>query len=307
MLVRPELPRPQTRRKPMTDEFSFLESIRQALKVPQGVERSKSIAPELFAKTDRSALIDRISSRSFSEKLALIDELQSNCAELDITLHLVDSVKDAEDVVVELARSKRPEFSHNRHIIQHDHPDIQEMKLWKRFNRESVTVHTTYQGDKEVKEKTIASYIGITAPDIVVAESATLMQLTRPGCPRSTSLVPSIHIGLVKSENLVADLSEGYALLERKGPKNSFVFISGPSKSADIEAHLVHGAHGPKEVHIILLKEPEQATEPVQEPEVAEETTPDEAVESEERTPDAAEIEDEATDTIDSVSEKDRI
>lgn len=155
------------------------------------------------------------------------------------------------------------------------------MKLWKRFNRESVTVHTTFAGDIEITDKTVASYIGITAPSITVAESATLVQLTSPGCPRSTSLVPSIHIALIRSENLVASLEEAYALLEELAPKESFVFISGPSKTADIEAHLVQGAHGPKELHIILLKEEEKEPEPVPEIETNGEDTQDSDTEEE--------------------------
>ncbi|BHH85068.1 LutC/YkgG family protein [Desulforhopalus sp. 52FAK] len=245
----------------MNSEFPFLKNLRRALKVNPGASRTKSTFPELFTTTDTEDLLSTIRSRSYAEKELLIEQLADNCAGLNITLHVVDSLKEAEDVVVELIRTKRPEFSHNRHIIQHTHPDIAAMKLWQRFNRESVTVHTAYPGDEEVKEKTIASYIGITAPDISVADSATLMQLTGPGCPRSTSLVPSIHIAVTRSENLVANLEEGYALLKELDPRESFVFISGPSKTADIEAHLVHGAHGPKELHLIILKEDEPPIE----------------------------------------------
>ena len=246
----------------MNSEFPFLENVRQALKVPEGVVRTKNMYPGLFNKSDTVDILNSIRTRSYGEKELLIEELAANCVGLNITLHVVESLKEAEDVVVELIRTKGPEFSHNRHIIQHTHPDIAGMKLWQRFNRESVTVHTTYPGDEEVKDKTIASYIGITAPDISVADSATLMQLTGPGCPRSTSLVPSIHIAVTRSENLVANLAEGYALLKEIDPKESFVFISGPSKTADIEAHLVHGAHGPKELHLVLLKEAEPIIEP---------------------------------------------
>ncbi|MFT5697883.1 MAG: L-lactate dehydrogenase complex protein LldG [Desulforhopalus sp.] len=247
----------------MTSEFPFLKNVREALNIPKGAERTKNMFPTLFAKKDKSNILENIAKRSFTEKEQLIDELSENCTPLGITLHVVDNETEAEDVAVEIIRTKDPEFSYNRHIIQHNHPDIAAMKLWKRFNRESVTIHTTYPGDSETIEKTIASYIGITAPSITIAESATLVQLTEPGCPRSTSLVPSIHIALIRSENLVASLEEAYALLEDLAPKESFVFISGPSKTADIEAHLVHGAHGPKEVHIILLKEAEIVPEPV--------------------------------------------
>ncbi|MBB1077926.1 LUD domain-containing protein, partial [Rhodoferax sp. 4810] len=91
---------------------------------------------------------------------------------------------------------------------------------------------------------------------IGVADSATLIQLTEPGRPRSTSLLASIHIAILRRENIVADLQEAYALLRDRAHLDSLVFISGPSKTADIEAHMVHGAHGPREVHLIILAEP---------------------------------------------------
>jgi len=52
---------------------------------------------------------------------------------------------------------------------------------------------------------------------------------------------------------LVADLQETYALLKNRSSLDNVVFISGPSKTADIEAHMVYGAHGPKEVHVIII------------------------------------------------------
>jgi L-lactate dehydrogenase complex protein LldG len=43
-------------------------------------------------------------------------------------------------------------------------------------------------------------------------------------------------------------------MIRREQDLNSLTFISGPSKTADIEAHMVHGAHGPREMHVILLQ-----------------------------------------------------
>jgi hypothetical protein len=60
----------------------------------------------------------------------------------------------------------------------HDHPDIAALQLWNRFNREAVTLHTAFSRDPHIKDKTIASFIGITAANIGVADSATLIQLT---------------------------------------------------------------------------------------------------------------------------------
>jgi len=243
----------------MTNDTAFLGTIRKALGLPEGSTRSRDMFPDLFGKTDRSGLIQKIQDRSPEEQQELIGTFEDNCRELNIASHRVHSLEEASQTVVELVRSKDPEFSFNKHIMLHDNEDIAGLELWKKFNREAVTVHTSFASDKDVREKTEASFIGITAPPIGVAESATLIQLTEPGCPRSTSLVPSIHVALLRKEKIVANLEEGYAILQEMKPRDSFVFISGPSKTADIEAHMVHGAHGPKELHLIIIDEKVEA------------------------------------------------
>jgi len=167
----------------------------------------------------------------------------------------VRSLDQAAEKIVEIVDATEPEFSSAKQIIQHDHPDISELQLWKRFSGKAVHVHTSYAADGEVREKTIASYIGLSVPRWAVAESATVVQVTESGQPRSTSLVPSVHIALIHIGDLLADLTEAYAMLRKEPPEYSYVFISGPSKTADIEAHLVHGAHGPYAMHVIVVDE----------------------------------------------------
>lgn len=264
----------------MNNQEQFLRTVRLALgEGPDGV-RSKKLFPNLFRGPDRNKLIAQIRKRSQTELLRLAEGFKANGKELHQSTHLVPSMEEAAAIIVELVRSKTPEFGHTRHIIQHDHDDIAALELWKRFTRESVTVHTTFSSDPQLRDKTIASYIGITAHDIGVADSATLLQVTSPGCPRSTSLVPSIHVALLRLENLVATLEEAYALLQERPLPDSFTFISGPSKTADIEAHLVHGAHGPCEVHVIILSPSVLTPLPVKEPT---ETAPADAAETQEK------------------------
>ncbi len=240
----------------MDNQTTFLRNIRTALgEAPEG-ERSKRMFPKLFSSPDTAKILKKIRSRTFEEQDELIEILLQNGNSLNVCTHIVQSFDEAAAIVVDLIRTKEPEFNYTKHVVLHDHQDIAALQLWNRFNREAVTLHTTFSSDRQIKDKTIASFIGITAPTTAVAHSATLVQLTEPGQPRSTSLLPSIHIALLKRENVVADLTEAYALLQEQDHLDSFVFISGPSKTADIEAHMVNGAHGPREVHIIVLSEP---------------------------------------------------
>ncbi len=243
----------------MDNEHSFLRTLRRGLNLPPDMERPKALFPSLFAGAETAPILREISNRSATEQEALVGILQTNAQALGITTYIVRNHDEAAAIIVDLVRTKEPEFTPTKHLIHHDHPDLTALQLWKRFNREGITVHTSFGPDQQVREKTLASFIGISAPDIAVADSATLVEITEPGRPRSTSLVPSIHIALLQRDNLVADLREAYALLQRRSRLDSFVFISGPSKTADIEAQMVHGAHGPRALYLLILCPPSPA------------------------------------------------
>ena len=63
------------------------------------------------------------------------------------------------------------------------------------------------------------------------------------------SLLPEIHIAVLKSSNILPSLSDAIGLVK---DKNSAVFITGPSRTADIEMTLTIGVHGPKEIHVFV-------------------------------------------------------
>jgi L-lactate dehydrogenase complex protein LldG len=112
---------------------------------------------------------------------------------------------------------------------------------------------------ENLRQQVFDSYIGVTAADFCMADTATLVMRIRAGQARSVSLVPAIHIAVIELDQIIADLKELQILLkwdpqERKeGLTNCMTFISGPSKTADIEATMVRGAHGPREVYIFVI------------------------------------------------------
>ena len=63
------------------------------------------------------------------------------------------------------------------------------------------------------------------------------------------SLLPEIHIAVLKSSNILPSLSDAMKFVK---DKNAAVFITGPSRTADIEMTLTIGVHGPKEIHVFV-------------------------------------------------------
>jgi len=239
----------------MDEKGAFLAPIREALGYPGAEVGAAGECRRLFDRGDDSDIFDRITYRTHVEKQSLLKLMMENAVPLNLGVHPVRSFAAAARAIGDIVSAACPEFGDTRQIIQHDDNGIAHLQLWKKFACQAVTVHTTYQADMAVREKAIASYVGITAPRWAVADSATIVEITGPGRPRSTSLLPSVHIALLRIEHLLADLGEAYALLRKNPPQESVVFISGPSKTADIEAHMVHGAHGPREMHLVVIDE----------------------------------------------------
>ena len=99
-----------------------------------------------------------------------------------------------------------------------------------------------------------ADPVGITTCYCAIAETGTLMMVSRPEMPPTLSLLPETHVALVMPENIVPSLEDAFDRLRRDFPAMppAVNFISGPSRTADIEQTIVLGAHGPCRVHVIL-------------------------------------------------------
>ena len=97
--------------------------------------------------------------------------------------------------------------------------------------------------------------IGITGADAALAGTGSLVLSSGLGKFRSTSLLPDKHIAVITADQIVPDFETWVeqAKSDWQSPSNT-VIISGPSKTADIGQILVKGAHGPRQLHIVVIK-----------------------------------------------------
>jgi L-lactate dehydrogenase complex protein LldG len=100
-----------------------------------------------------------------------------------------------------------------------------------------------------------ADLVGITGCFCAIAETGTLMLCGSAEAPATVSLLPETHIALVPASRIVAGMEEGFALARTELGQlpRAVNFISGPSRTGDIEQTIVLGAHGPYRVHLIIL------------------------------------------------------
>lgn len=101
--------------------------------------------------------------------------------------------------------------------------------------------------------------MGISGADYAIAETGTLVQDATDIGSRLVSTLPPVHVVLVDAGALVANLGEALSLYgcgDGRAFPAYLSFISGPSRTADIERILTIGVHGPAELHIIFVGPP---------------------------------------------------
>jgi L-lactate dehydrogenase complex protein LldG len=92
--------------------------------------------------------------------------------------------------------------------------------------------------------------LGITEADFLLPETGSLVLRSSAERPRAVSLLPRIHLAIVRPEMLRADMHQVFT--EAKD-HHYLVFISGPSRTADIELTVTLGVHGPKNLYVWMI------------------------------------------------------
>ena len=100
--------------------------------------------------------------------------------------------------------------------------------------------------------------VGISGVSAALAATGSLVLESGGGRSRSASLLPDVHIALMRAEQITPDLETWQAAQKAAGypaftQARSSTVITGPSKTADIAHQLVKGAHGPRELHVMIL------------------------------------------------------
>jgi L-lactate dehydrogenase complex protein LldG len=97
--------------------------------------------------------------------------------------------------------------------------------------------------------------VGLTCVEVAIARSGTLLVGGRRGGWSLASVLPRVHVALLRPADIVPDLTAAFPRFERAfaaGQRN-WVWVSGPSKTADIAMQMVTGVHGPNALEVLIV------------------------------------------------------
>jgi len=169
---------------------------------------------------------------------------------------LVPSVAAAREFVAKLLME-----AHARSALCWQHELLERLGLTELLQSRGIAQHTyrslSAVAETERRPTQLACDVGITGVDLAIAETGSLALCSQPGHERTASLLPPFYIAVVERAQIVPDLLDAFAWLQKRGLENlpsNMALVTGPSKSGDIELTLTTGVHGPGRWCVVIIQ-----------------------------------------------------
>lgn len=183
---------------------------------------------------------------------SLVEKFKRKYETLAGHVHLASSITDAVDIVLMILRGLKA-----KKLALGDLPKYFLVPLEKICLESDIGVLKPPFNRLELPQAIDSVNVGISWPAFVIAETGTLVEFTKDDSLRLVSTLPKVHIGVFEADDLVNTLREAASPIRKFFTKNSrdatVTFISGPSRTADIEMRLTLGVHGPAVAHAVII------------------------------------------------------
>ncbi len=166
---------------------------------------------------------------------------------------VVSHVKDMSEVIrytIDLMHKQEGSVLAAPGLSDHD-----QVFLWKECEAEAIQLLTS-----PLRNHLSEIHTSLTYADCGIAETGTLVLDSSSEDIRIATMLAETHIAVLSASQIYADavsLEEELTILQ-KSPPRYMAFITGPSRTADIERVLTIGVHGPQELHILIMEETEK-------------------------------------------------
>jgi L-lactate utilization protein LutC len=146
-------------------------------------------------------------------------------------------------------------------VLRWKHPLLERLEIDRVLGECNIAVHPWDQLERQSAAErwpnAFAADLGITSVDWAVAETGTLALCSHAGQGRVVSLLPPNYLAIIEPAQIVPDLYDLFDRLEehKHDLPSNLVFVTGPSKTGDIELKLTTGVHGPGNVHVLVVED----------------------------------------------------
>lgn len=199
-------------------------------------------------------LASQIRESCEQRRRALVEQFESELSRIGVKFHRATNAESAFQYIEQVCLARD-----SRTIVAWETQEITGIGLGDKLREKGVEFLTESSGPGFIR-RTEAADIGVSGVDYVLADTGTLVLLTRKGQARTISLLPPVHIAIVRPQQILSGLSDLFPLIRFESLaigidlSSAITFITGPSRTADIELTLVVGVHGPQQLHVLLLE-----------------------------------------------------
>ena len=174
-------------------------------------------------------------------------EFESNGGRCMLAASVIDASAHLREVLDELEP---------KNIVTWDQSEFVDWRIdWLWSNRGATEFSSKVDTEEErarLRDTARTADIGITTASFAAANTATLTLITNRNCNRSVSLLPTVHIVMLRESQVHPSIGTSLESLNKSATPSSVHYISGPSRSSDIENDLTIGVHGPVAVVVII-------------------------------------------------------
>jgi L-lactate dehydrogenase complex protein LldG len=182
----------------------------------------------------------------------IVSQFQKKHESLAGIVHLVSGLDEAADQVFSILQEKKAEK-----VALSELPEKFSQILDQKINQDGLDLLKPPFNNADLPEAFDTIQIGISWAEFAIAETGTIVEFATDDSMRLVTSLPLVHISLLRASDVVATLKEAAAPIRDFYNENSLnatvSFISGPSRTADIEMRLILGVHGPAETHVIIV------------------------------------------------------
>jgi L-lactate dehydrogenase complex protein LldG len=185
----------------------------------------------------------------------LVARFEAEATAVGVTVHRVGGDAAAIDTVIGLLRER-----HASQVLAWDAEWLNCPGLPAAIAAAGITLESCWlPPDSEARKARLAALdpvpVGLTGAMAALADTGSLAVISGPGRGRMASLLPPAHIAILRAAQIVPSLTHFLASHPDAADAGSnLVFITGPSRTGDIEMTLSRGVHGPGVVHVVVIE-----------------------------------------------------